>query len=204
MFGCVLTLSLVLASGSAPGQTTAAAPVETGATWLSPTALTATKDGQTLYVACATANCVLRMEPARRIVVESIHLPASPSGLALSADERQLFVTCAGPKSTICVVALPPENPQSSGGQPSGGAKVIARILAGHTAIAPVLSRDGKWLYVCNRFNHAVSVIDLAAAEENNRIAVQREPVAAARTRDGRHLLVANHLQGGRADIERV
>ena len=43
---------------------------------------------------------------------------------------------------------------------------------------------DGKTLFVCNRFNDDVSVIDLSTAEENARIAVSREPVAAAITPD--------------------
>ena len=41
-------------------------------------------------------------------------------------------------------------------------------------------------------------------AKEQCRIPVQREPVAADITRDGRFLLVANHLHTGRADAEHV
>ena len=82
--------------------------------------------------------------------------------------------------------------------------KVLATLPAGHTALAPVLSPDGKSLYICNRFNNDVSVFDLAARREVRRIAVQREPVAADLTKDGRFLLVANHLHTGRADVEDV
>jgi DNA-binding beta-propeller fold protein YncE/mono/diheme cytochrome c family protein len=49
-----------------------------------------------------------------------------------------------------------------------------------------------------------VSVIDLAEKKEVRRIAVQREPVAADITKDGKYLLVANHLHNGRADAEDV
>jgi mono/diheme cytochrome c family protein len=45
-----------------------------------------------------------------------------------------------------------------------------------------------------------VSVIDLSARKEVRRIAVQREPVAADITPDGKYLLVANHLPAGPAD----
>jgi hypothetical protein len=78
--------------------------------------------------------------------------------------------------------------------------QVTDTLRAGHTATAPVLGRDGQTLFVCSRFNHEVSVLDLLAKKEHRRIRVQREPVAADLTRDGRFLLVANHLHNGRAD----
>ena len=43
-----------------------------------------------------------------------------------------------------------------------------------------------------------------STGKEQCRIPVQREPVAADITRDGRFLLVANHLHTGRADAEHV
>jgi YVTN family beta-propeller protein len=76
---------------------------------------------------------------------------------------------------------------------PNDGTR-LASIPVGHTAAAPVLSGDGTRLYVCNRFEHDVSVIDLTSHTVIKRIPVSREPVAAALTPDGRHLLVANHL----------
>src|SRR5512135_1355675 len=71
---------------------------------LSPSALVATPDGRQLFVACATADCVLAFDPVAQKVRKSISVPASPSGLALSPDGRQLFVTCAAPRSTVCVI----------------------------------------------------------------------------------------------------
>ena len=115
-------------------------------------------------------------------------MPEPPSGLALSADDKRLYVTCAAPESKVCIVDV---------SKPAIG----ETILAGYTAMAPVLSPDGKTLYVCNRFNNDVSVIDLAAKKEVRRITVQREPVAATITKDGKFLLVANHLHNGRADV---
>ena len=86
----------------------------------------------------------------------------------------------------------------------TGSGKTLATLPAGHTAMAPVLSPDGKTLFVCNRFNNDISVINLETGKEQCRIPVQREPVAAAITRDGRFLLVANHLHTGPADAEHV
>lgn len=158
---------------------------------LSPTTLVATEDGKTLFIACATTSRVLRFDTASRNVLDSIPVPEAPSGLALSAGGARLFVTCAGPNSSVCIVD-------------TRNGKIIQRISAGHTAMAPVLSPDGKTLCVCNRFDNDVSVIDLVARKELRRIGVWREPVAADVTKDGKRLLVANHLPAGRADAEYV
>jgi YVTN family beta-propeller protein len=154
---------------------------------LSPTALVVSPDGTIVYVACGTAGLVKAVNLANGEVTASIHVPPRPTGLALSADGNRLFVTCASPKSDICVVDL-------------ARAKVTAKFSTGHSAISPVLSPDGKTLFICNRFNDDVSVLEIATGKELRRIAVTREPVAAAITPDGRHLLVANHLPAGRAD----
>jgi len=159
--------------------------------WLSPTALVATADGKTLFVAYATANQVATFDIASGKVARTLNVPASPLGLALSADGKQLFVTCAAPSSNVCIVD-------------TGANKIVATIPTGHTAMAPVLSPDGKTLYVCNRFNNCVATIDLARRKEVSRVAVPREPVAAAVTPDGKLLLVANHLHTGRADADVV
>ncbi len=168
-------------------------PLHTAArpAWLSPCAMVASPDGGTLYIACHAADCVQVFDVAERKVRHTITTSRSPSGLALSADGKTLFVTCAKPESQVCVVDVP-------------AFKVVEKLPAGHTAMAPVLSPDGKTLYVCNRFNDAVSVINLATKTELRRIPVRREPTAAAITPDGKRLLVANHLPTGRSDVDHV
>ena len=178
------TLFLSLLPSTAPGAGRAGSI-------LSPSALVVAPDGRSLYIACATGDRVLVVDLATRQVARSFATPAAPSGLAFSADGRTLFVTCMAPESRVCVV------------DPAAG-RVTAWLGAGHTAMAPVLSPDGRTLYVCNRFNDDVSVFDLVAKKEVRRIPVRREPVAAAITPDGRRLLVANLLHTGRADAERV
>lgn len=158
---------------------------------LSPTALAATRDGQTLFIACATGERVLRVDLATRAVTSSFPLPAPPLGLALGPDETKLFVTCAAPQSKVAVVDL-------------AKGEVTTTLPAGHTAMAPVISTDGKTLYVCNRFDDDVSFLDLATKKETGRVKVQREPVAAALTKDGKFLLVANLLHNGAADADSV
>ena len=103
--------------------------------------------------------------------------PAHRPG-AVRPDGRRLIVTCAAPRSTVVVLD-------------AASGRTLAAIPAGHTAMGPALSPDGRQLYVCNRFDGDVSVIDMAALKEKSRIAAGREPVAAAVTPDGRGLLVA-------------
>ena len=113
--------------------------------------------------------------------------PASPLGLALSRDGAGLYVACAAPLSTICVVDTAKN-------------AIVQRISTGHTTMAPVLSPDGKVLFACNRFQDDVVAIDLITGEAIWRERVRREPIAAAVTPDGKLLLVANHLHSGRSD----
>jgi DNA-binding beta-propeller fold protein YncE len=61
---------------------------------LSPCALIASPEGNRLFIACATGNCVKILDTRTDQVSGSIATPPSPSGLALSADGTQLYVTC--------------------------------------------------------------------------------------------------------------
>ena len=176
----LVSLNLALIASAAPR-----------AGWLSPTALAASRDGDTLFIACATDNRVLLFDLATRQITKSVTLPAAPTGLALSPDGKLLYVTCSAPQSEVCIVNV-------------AKARVTERLSAGHSATSPVLSPDGKTLFVCNRFDDDVSVFDLATKQELRRIPVRREPVAAAITPDGQHLLVANLLHTARADADHV
>ena len=157
----------------------------------SPTALVASRDGRALFVAYETPPAVVVIASSDGRILRTTPLPAPPSGLALSADGAQLYVTCAAPRSTLAVVE-------------TATGRLTDSWSSGHTAMAPVLSPDGATLYVCDRFDLAVAIHDLTRRREVARIAVPREPVAAALSPDGRVLLVANHLHHGRADADVV
>ncbi len=159
-----------------------------GRDYLSPSALVADKQAGKLYIAQTTAKQVAVFDIASGKVTRTYSLPGKPSGLALSADRSRLYVTCTSPKGRVQVI-----NPQTG--------KTYHTLPTGHTPMAPVLSSNGKILYVCNRFNNNVSVIDLASRKQITRIPVQREPVAAALGPNGRFLFVANHLPTGTANI---
>lgn len=169
---------MVVPSGQAAGS------------WLSPDALVATRDGATVFVACGTGDRVLALDTVTGKVARSISVPAAPSGLALSPDQSTLFVTCAG-EGQVCAVDV-------------ATGKIRSRMPAGHGVMAPVVQKNEKMLYVCDRFDNAIGFIDLASQREVRRVKVQREPVAADLTLDGRFLLVANQLHAGRADVDYV
>jgi len=162
---------------------TEAAHVET---YLSPCALAASKDGKSIFVACSGANLIQQVDLGSRKVIATISVSLPPSGLALSSDETQLFVTGSAPESMLFIIDTASE-------------KITGQYKIGHSSMAPVVSKDGKTLWICNRFNNNVSQFDLTTRKELRRITVQREPVAADLTRDNRFLLVANFLPTGHA-----
>ena len=165
---CAAMLPAVVAAGDA-GE------------YLGPCALAVSKDGRTLYVANADARSVAWVDLPGGKVVRRVDVPAEPAGLVLTPDETKLIVACAAPKSSVVVF-------DAASGQR------LAMIPAGHTAMGPTVTPDGKRLYVCNRFDNDVSVIDLASGKQVARVKAVREPIAAAVTPDGKTVLVANHL----------
>lgn len=181
--------------GAALGVTAAngysAGALAGSAEYLSPTALAVTDTGDGLYAACATANQVLVLNTAGADARGAIPLDGPPSGLALSPGGSTLYVTSAEPNGRVWIVD-------------TAAGKVVASIPAGHTAMSPALSPDGRTLYVCCRFNNEVAFIDVAERSVRKRVAVAREPIAAAVTPDGRFILVAHHLHGGRSDADYV
>jgi mono/diheme cytochrome c family protein len=66
-----------------------------------------------------------------------------------------------------------------------------------------VHGQNEEFLYKCSPFENAVVCVT-SQGKETARIPVSGEPVALTATADGRHLLVANRLPGGRADREIV
>ncbi len=158
---------------------------------LSPGTLAVSRDGLQLFVGCQTANRVLCVDRSSGGIVRSLPVPASPSGLCVSPDGKRLYVTCAAPSSKVVVFDLVT-------------GKSTLEVSLGHTALAPVLAPDESTLYVCEEFQDCVAIVDLKTKKVRDRVAVRREPVAAALTKDGRFLLVANQLPHGRADGDYV
>lgn len=157
--------------------------------YLSPFAISYDAATKSLYVAEKTARQVARVLPGSGTVNKLYPLPSEPNGLALSKDGKTLFVTVEEPQGRIYVL-----NTDSG--------ETVKQINAGHTPMSPKLSPDEKTLYVCNRFDNNVSIIDIASGKTVKKLAATREPVALTLTLDGKFLYVANHLPEGAANVD--
>jgi len=151
---------------------------------LSPSALAATTDGKTLYVACESDESVLVFDTESEKVVAR-HAVPHVRELALSPDGRRLYAATGGFDGAIREV------------DPSSG-KILRSLPAGHTPVAPVISADGKTLYYCNRFSRAdqpdVHALDVASGKVVRSAKAIREPSTMRLSKDGATLWVANHL----------
>jgi YVTN family beta-propeller protein len=159
--------------------------------YLSPTALVADNQGETIYIAEATAKQIAVFDTKTAKVTATIDVPAEPTGLALTGDGAILYVTCGGQKGSVCIID-------------TQAAKVLRTLPAGHTPTTPVLSPDGGSLYVCNRFDNNISVINTAEGRQIKTIPALREPAAADITPDGNWLYVGNMLPYGSASADSV
>jgi len=159
--------------------------------YLSPAAVVADAQGKTLYIGEATAKQIAVYDIETAKVTATIAVGAEPTGLALTDDGTLLYVTCAAPDGSICVID-------------TDTAKVKRQFPAGYGARSPVLSPDGKTLYVCNRFDNDVSLISTEQIKQTTSIPTLREPVAADITPDGRWLFVGNHLPHGSANSDSI
>ena len=136
--GCGLYSMLVLAQGAWAAR----------ADYLSPQSLVADEAAGKLYIAEVTAKQVAVFDLQSGMVSKTFSLPDQPGGVALSHDKAFLYVTGAAPRGRLHVIDLKKE-------------KLAHSIAVGHTPVAPVVSPNNKTLYVCNRFDNDVWVIDL-------------------------------------------
>jgi len=163
------------------------AAVTVAAGYEGPTDVVAAKDGKSLFVLCKDAGQIAVVDVASGKVARQIAVPAPPTGLTLCPEGTMLFVTCAKPEGSVVMI------------EAATGA-VKSTMDAGHSACAPVISPDGKTLYVCNRFDDDVSVIETATGKTITRVPVIREPVGAAISPDGKTVLVTNLLPNDPSD----
>ncbi|NLZ03722.1 MAG: hypothetical protein GXY19_00940 [Phycisphaerae bacterium] len=184
-------IAALLEAYSLKTQAAAPAPGGDNGTGLSPSVLAVNAATEELYVAATGGRQILVIDRTTCLVHRRIDLPEVPSGVAISANGVSLYVTAGVPDGTVLVID-----------SQTGAAR--ARIPAGHSPTAPVLSTDGGTLLVCDRFRSRLLAIDLAAQTIRGELPVGREPVAAALTPDGRRVLVANLLPAGPATSPRV
>ena len=111
-------------------------------------------------------------------------LSAVPTGIAATASD--IYVTTEHGGGAVVII-----NTEND--------RISKPLLTGSGACAPVLDRNRKFLYVCNRFQNTLSRIDLNSRRETGEIRMVREPVNALLSPDGKYLFVANFLNAGSA-----
>lgn len=144
-----------------------------------------------LFVTASTGKQILVMDMDSMAVSKRFSFPVELTASVLTADGKTLYVTGGGYEGTVFAVHAETGD-------------ILKTLRVGHTPVNPVLSPDGKILYVCNRFSNSVSAIDLGSWKEIASYKVTREPVAADISHNGRYLFVANHIPAGRADVDYV
>jgi YVTN family beta-propeller protein len=148
-------------------------------TYLSPEYVAVSPDRKAVYVTAATDKKLLKIAPETAQVLETWSLKKNPSGLAVAPD-GMLYVTAGAEDGTLYKVT------------PTG--KTQEKIEVGHTPLSPVVSPDGQTVYLLNRFNNNVMVVETATLKLVQTIPVVREPHAAVLAAGGKLLFVANHL----------
>ena len=159
--------------------------------YLSPQSLAVDGQAKKLYIAAATSPRLIVLDLESEGVIERIAVPAPATGLAVMPDGGGLYLTTGGPEGKVYAMDIA-----------SGLSKLVAEV--GHSPCCPVLSSDGKRLYVCSQYDNAITVVDIPSKKVSDTIAVEREPIAAGLTPDGDTLVVANHLPEGPADVQHV
>ena len=157
--------------------------------YLSPTDLVPSFDKTKLFVVEQTAKQIAVVDITTKNVIQTIKLPNEVTGVAVSNDDSKLYVTCSS--------ELWPEGYAHEVNISSG--KVLRSVKVGHSSRAPVLSHNGKNLYICNQFNDNISVIDVASFHLSRTIDVIREPYVAKLTPNDSMLVVANSLPLGKS-----
>ena len=101
---------------------------------------------------------------------------ALPWGVVISPDKSKIFVTTAGSQSVSVVdvaklMKSVRSHPQSFANDLSASADyVLARIPVGHNPRGVLVSQDGKRLYVANRLDDDITVIDTTRNEVISKI----------------------------------
>ena len=113
----------------------------------------------------------------------------SPTGI--TSFGSNIYVTSSQDEGYITAINLENNN-------------IVYKRATGMGACAPIMSHNGKKVYVLNRYKATVTEVDAASGEVLREAAVLREPCAATLTPDGKYLYVNNFLPAQRADVDYV
>lgn len=119
-----------------------------------------------LYVANFSGNAVSIMDITTRVVVATIPVGNSPSGVAVNADGSKAYAANSYGNSVSFIDVAKK--------------KVSATVHVGRKPSAVVVTTDGSTLYVANEKSNSVSVVSTAVPGVTQTVAVGKAPVALA------------------------
>jgi len=129
------------------------------------------------------------LSPDGKTLLHSYSMDEVPTGVAVDGDNA--YITTFETVGRLLIMPL------KTG-------RVEASIPTGSGACFPLLSPDGKKVYVSNQFQNTVVEIDLMQRKVMRTVNVLREPKAKVLSPDGKFLFVANYLPAQRADVDVV
>ena len=126
-----------------------------------------------------------------------------PFGVVISPDKSKLYVTAAGSESVIAIdvarlLHFIHTHPRPASGSfandlSASANYIVARIPVGHNPRGLAFSRDGRSLYVANRLEDTISIIDPHTNRVASTIALEGPKVVSARRRGEQTFYTAHY-----------
>lgn len=174
----ILAINLVFAENDANDARFFGEIVDYGEEYLSPEYL-ASPNKNTLIVGCKTGDKLILLKNDK--LASSLNLGARVSGVCVAKDGVG-FATLLG------------ENGKLVKFKASSKLEKLESVEVGHFPNAPVLTKDGKFVYLANQFTNVVRKLDANTLKEVAKGKAVHEPIAMILTPDEQELLIANHL----------
>jgi YVTN family beta-propeller protein len=148
--------------------------------YLSPCGLALARDARRLYATIESRQAVLEIDDEDgRISRVFATLQQRSHAVVLAADEGRLYVANAG-SASLSVIRLQTGS--------------VSRVAVGMDPEGLALSPDGRFLWVANRADGTVMVLDTGTDQVVDTLATGKGPLGVAFTPDGRRALVSNSL----------
>ena len=116
-----------------------------------------------------------------------------PFGVAIAADRSRAYISASGSNEVaildlrkLVAAAKSPEAARLANDLSAASRYVLTRVPVGRNPRSVVLSRDGGTLYVANRLDDTISVLDTARGEVTGTVAVGGPPELTAERRGER------------------
>ncbi len=145
-----------------------------------------TKDGN-VYITSKSGNSLIVYN--NDVKVKEVHFDRPSTGVAVGGGF--IYVTTSHDKGVLHKLSKEDYS-------------IIGSVETGMGAKAPLLSVDGRYVYVCNQFKGDVVKVDAKTMNVVASTPVQREPYAMVLSKDGKTLYVNNFLPQQAAHLDVV